>query len=324
VHPTEESNRDAKRNWKLPFRTGPDAPVNTRALVAIAAALSGGRGGVEGLGDNVREDVVEWTDAMLEAAPDDLFGAREDGEMSSNTLTELGRRVVSTLWPTGAANETMGAATGTESGTPVGSAETPSEDPRGNGSAPGDSGEDSMTNREELIDAITSNSAIKRESLEGMGDTCLETTHENVVGNTDGGDGGDGDDGGDGGSDAASGADGGAQTLADMTVDDLADGLAERGFVTEDDLGEAVANAQQQSEKEQRVERIIANSAEYDADDKPTLLETPESVLEDIEAGLSSNATLPGATGAADRATANATGGDDPSEYSDGTIGGDL
>jgi hypothetical protein len=309
VHPTGESNRDAKSNWKLPFRAGPEAPVNTRALVAIDAALSGGRGGVEGLGQNVADDVSEWTEEMLEAAPDDMFGSTDDGEPSANTLVELGRRVASTFGLTDESTETMGAES------PVGFAETLNEDPRGNDSNPDDSGTDSMTNRDELIDAITSNSEIERESLEGMGDQCLKATHDHVVANSDGGDGGD--------NDGQTTNDGGT-ALADMTVDDLASALDDQGFVTEGDLSEAVANAQKQSEKEQRVERIIANSSEYGDDDRDQLMDTPEGVLEDIEAGISSNSTLPGTAGAAERATANAQGGDDLDEYSDGTIGGDL
>jgi hypothetical protein len=312
VHPTDEATRDAKSNWKLPFRTSPDAPVNTRALVAIDAALSGGRGGVEGLGQNVADDVSEWVGGMLEAAPDDLFGSTNEGEPSANTLLDLGRRVASTLGLTAShGNEPA------ESGVDYPGQEggygfiRPSAG-RGSDSAT-EAGEDDMTNRDELIDAITSNSEIERESLEAMGDTCLEATHDHVVANDDGGE-----------EEQEQESNTGEDTLADMTVDDLADGLAERGFVTEGDLGEAVANAQEQSEKEQRVERIIANSAEYDEDDAETLLDTPEPVLEDIEAGLSSNATLPGATGAAERATANAGGGDDLDEYTDGMVGGDL
>jgi hypothetical protein len=305
VHPTDESNRDAKSNWKLPFRTAPDAPVNTRALVAIAAALSGGRGGVEGLGDNTRADVVEWTDEMLEAAPDDLFGAREDGEMSSNTLAELGRRVVSALWPAGRANKTMGAATGNESDSPVDAGSDPATS-----DSDADDPEETMQ-REDLIKEITSNSEIERESLEGMGDQCLQSTHEHVVGNESG----------DGGTETT--GDGGSSGETEDAITDRLDSI-ENQMVTEDQIEDVVANAQEQTEKEQRVERIIANSAEYDSDDKGDLMDTPEPVLEDIEDGLSSNATLPGAAGAADRATANAAGGDDLDEYSDGTVGGDL
>jgi len=304
VHPTGEEARDAKDNWKLPFRAGPDAPVNTRALVAINAALSGARGGVEGIGQNVAEDVTEWTEEMLEAAPADRYGSIEDGEPSANTLLDLGRRFASALGLTDApfANEPA------ESGADVEGV------PSANDSDPA-TGRDSDMKRDTLIDEITSNSKIERDSLEGMGDQCLQATHEHVVANTENE--GDGenedeqtsDDGGSGG-----------ETLADMTVDDLAGALDDQGFVTEDDLGEAVANAQEQSEKEQRVKRIIANSSEYGEDDKDALMDTPEGVLEDIESGVSSNSTLPGATSAADRATANATGGEDADEYPDGTI----
>lgn len=301
VHPTGEEARDAKSNWKLPFRTGPDAPVNTRALVAIDAALSGGRGGVEGIGDNVRSDVVDWTSEMLEAAPDDLFGATEDGEPSANTLLDLGRRAAAAIGLTGGSSGDEPAESGT--GSP------PSADgesiPRGvaNGSDPADEPGVTMDNREELIEEITSNSAITAGSLKDACDERVELIHEDVMDGTDPtGNGGSTDDGG---------------------RDDLAERLdsIEANMVTEDDLEDVVANAQQQSAKEDRVERIIANSAEYDADDKDALMETPDAVLEDIEAGLSSNATLPGATGAAERATANA-GGENLDDYPDGTVSG--
>ncbi|PCR89312.1 hypothetical protein [Natrinema ejinorense] len=189
-----------------------------------------------------------------------------------------------------------------ESGVDVGST------PAANSSDPADEPGSTMDNREQLINEITSNSAITAESLEDACDERVELIHEDVTANTDPT--------GNGGSSG--------DTLADMSVDDLAGALADQGFVTEDGLEDVVANAQEQSEKEQRVERIVANSSEYDEDDKETLLETPEPVLEDIEAGVSSNATLPGASGAAGRATANAAGGDDLDDYSDGTIGGDL
>ncbi|SNZ18158.1 hypothetical protein SAMN06269185_3269 [Natronoarchaeum philippinense] len=315
VHPTGESNRDAKANWKLPFRTAPDAPVNTRALVAIDAALSGGRGGVEGLGQNVADDVSEWVGEMLEAAPDDIFGSTDDGEPSANTLLSLGKRVASTIGLTGSSGDEP-AESGTESGVPEGGYETAPTDsnPDRGSSDPGDDPGATME-RDTLIKQITANSEIKRESLEGMGDACLQSTHEHIVANAGGDGNGDDDD------DNGQATNTGGQTIADLTVDELGNELADQGFVTEDSLEDVVANAQQQTEKEQRVERIVANSAEYDEDDKDDLMDTPESVLADIETGLSSNSTLPGATGAADRATANA-GGDDADEYPDGTIGG--
>jgi len=305
VHPTDEQARDAKSNWKLPFRTGPDAPVNTRALVAIDAALSGGRGGVEGIDQNVAEDVSAWVSDMLDAAPDDLFGATDDGDMSANTLLGLGRRAASLLGLTGAPTSDEAAESASDAG----------GTPSANGSDPGDTGGDTMDNREKLIDDITSNSKIERESLEGMGDQCLQATHEHVVANADGGDGEDDDE---------QTTDNGGETLADMSLDDLADGLAERGFVTEGDLGEAVANAQEQQTARQRAERIVANSAEYEEDDVEWLADLPEKELDKKEQAVQSSGGLPGRAGAAERATANAGGDDALDDYPDGTVGGDL
>lgn len=83
VVPADDA-RDAKSNWKAPFRAGVDAPVNTRALVAIDGALSGARGGFDGLSEETESELSEWTQSMLAAAPDDLFGADDDesGEQS--------------------------------------------------------------------------------------------------------------------------------------------------------------------------------------------------------------------------------------------------
>lgn len=84
VVPADDDARDAKSNWKAPFRAGVDAPVNTRALVAIDSALSGARGGFDGLSEETESELSEWTQSMLAAAPDDLFGADDDesGEQS--------------------------------------------------------------------------------------------------------------------------------------------------------------------------------------------------------------------------------------------------
>jgi len=84
VVPADDEARDAKSNWKLPFRTDPDAAANTRALVAIDAALSGARGGVEGLGDETRSTISDRVQAMLEAAPDDLFGTTQAADMATH------------------------------------------------------------------------------------------------------------------------------------------------------------------------------------------------------------------------------------------------
>jgi len=81
--PADTDARDSKSSWKLPFRTGPDAAVNTRALVAIDSALSGGRGGVDGISEGTMADISDRVQSLLEAAPDDMFGAGDDAAAST-------------------------------------------------------------------------------------------------------------------------------------------------------------------------------------------------------------------------------------------------
>jgi len=75
--PGDEEARDSKSSWKAPFRAGVDAPVNTRALVAIDGALSGARGGFDDVSEETADSLSDWTESMLAAAPDDLYGVEE-------------------------------------------------------------------------------------------------------------------------------------------------------------------------------------------------------------------------------------------------------
>jgi len=89
VHPTEDSARDDKSNWKFPFRAGPDDPTNTRALVAI----KGSRGveGAKGLSDSMKSQVESWANDLLEKAPDDMFGSittNAEAEFSEGDLVK--------------------------------------------------------------------------------------------------------------------------------------------------------------------------------------------------------------------------------------------
>lgn len=195
----------------------------------------------------------------------------------------------------------------------------------GGSDEPAESGADQQTptandmDRNDLIDGITANVDVETESLEGMGDDCLRNLHAEVTAN-DGTD-GDGGDGADGATD--DGTDGDAGTDAD-TAD--GDGDGDDGDLPTDDDGnvivadrdelqalidervearvEATAN---EREKADRVDRIVANSAEYDDDDRETLMDTPDGVLDRIERGLESGFQMPGSTGAepADPATPN-------------------
>ncbi|AXR80794.1 hypothetical protein [Natrarchaeobaculum sulfurireducens] len=162
--------------------------------------------------------------------------------------------------------------------------------------------------REDLIEEITANSNIKRESLEGMGDTCLQTTHESIVAND-----GDGpDDGTDTTTDDVdpdAGADDDDDVDADTDSDTIVVDKSELESLIDEQVEKRVAANEQRRTKEQRVESIVANSAEYDADDKAELMETPDSVLENIERGIGSSFQMPASTGPDAGPTANT--GDD-------------
>lgn len=88
-----EDDRSAKSNWKLPFRTGPGAPINTRALVAIQQAIKGARGGIDDMTVSTADAIMDWTDEMLMEAPDDLYGSITEDR--GNLLMNIGRRIAS-------------------------------------------------------------------------------------------------------------------------------------------------------------------------------------------------------------------------------------
>ncbi|MXV62068.1 DUF2213 domain-containing protein [Natronorubrum sp. JWXQ-INN-674] len=169
--------------------------------------------------------------------------------------------------------------------------------------------------RDDLIEEITANSNIKRDSLEGMGDTCLETTHKNIVGNADGGDDDDPEDGQDDdptADDADDVDDTGGGTIGDMTPQELGETLREQGFVTEDAIGDQVEATANELEREERAKNIVANSAEYDSEDVDWIADLPEKELERKERGATQTGGAPATSGTgAFGATGNAGGDGD-------------
>ena len=192
---------------------------------------------------------------------------------------------------------------------------------------------DMEPDRDDLIDEITANSNIERSSLDGMGDTCLETTHEHIVGNVDDSEPPDDEE------DAAGKTDETDMGDTDNTSDEPdepndtvtlpADAVPEAVAAGEKTFGEVIDEAitanEKRASKKGRVDRIVANSAEFDADDHDDLMDTPPSMLDRIEDRIETGAPgLPGSSSAADRATANTQGEDvDVSEFSTGVIGDD-
>lgn len=153
------------------------------------------------------------------------------------------------------------------------------EGPSGD-STPATPGAD-MTERDQLIDDLVENHDFKRDSLEGMGDACLQRTHESFSGEEE-----------------------------DTTDEQTQNNDLPESVVTDDDLSEfkdelldELAQNEQQEQREELVDEITANSDRYDADD---LEETPVSVLEDIRADVVGNADFSAARGAGAKPTTNA------------------
>jgi hypothetical protein len=116
---------------------------------------------------------------------------------------------------------------------------------------------------------------------------------------------------------------GGNKTLGDMTPEEAADELGEelqdRGFVTEDGLEEAVAAAQDRHSKRDKVDEIIAESDDYDEDDREELLGSADSLIEREYKRVRGEtaASFPGAAGAASTLTAGAGSGSDDTSADD-------
>ncbi|ELZ12493.1 hypothetical protein C478_10466 [Natrinema thermotolerans DSM 11552] len=164
--------------------------------------------------------------------------------------------------------------------------------------------------REQYITFLTANADFDKESLEAMDDNVLEQTYELAAedaasnGGSDGGSNDDPDNGGDG------------KTLGEMTPAEAKVALEEQGFVTEDNAGDLVAQAQEEATKGQKVDEIIAHSDQYDEDDREDLMASADALVDrehDHVAG-DGGMGLPGAAGITASASPAAGGAEDNSE----------
>lgn len=155
---------------------------------------------------------------------------------------------------------------------------TPNESAEPDTSQAGDPpAHETSMNRDDLIDDITENSEITRESLEGMGDTCLQTTHDHVVGN-------DGTD-ADGNADDSPDSDTTETTTTTDTDTDTATVDESRiAEIAATAATEAVDARLAENQRQDLIDDIVANSDEYERAD---LTETPESVLRNIRDDVS-------------------------------------
>lgn len=179
-----------------------------------------------------------------------------------------------------------------------------------------------MDNRDDIITELASEHDLSEEWLEDADDDHLTTLHESLAGDNDTSTDTDTQDGGADTTDTP----GGSGTLADMTVDDLADGLEKRGFVTEANADEVVAQATEQEAKARKVEEIIANSEDYDEDDREDLLASADSLVDHEHQRITgqAGAHLPAGAGALTASAPGGTGDEDGLEaYGTGVQGAD-
>lgn len=162
-------------------------------------------------------------------------------------------------------------------------------------SSTGGSGDSADMEHDDIITTLTDEHGFSEEALEAMPEDDLERLGETLVESDDGGSSTDTPD------DGSGGTDDGGRTLADMTVDDLADGLEDRGFVTEENASDFVQEAQARASKADKVEAIITQSDDYDADDRDDLMASADSLVEREYDRLTGEpaAQLPGAAGLA-------------------------
>lgn len=177
--------------------------------------------------------------------------------------------------------------------------------------------------REVLTKSIAQQTELDSSTLSELGDEAIVTIYQSAVKGGSSDDDGSDDDGGDGGGSVDVEASG--EPAANSV--DLPDPVAGGDMSMDEYINAQISANQEQSEKEDLVDDIVANSAEYDADDRDDLTDAPTSLLRDVRDRHTDNgnAGLPGAS----RATANAempgAGGDDPDldEFGSGVIKND-
>jgi hypothetical protein len=161
--------------------------------------------------------------------------------------------------------------------------------------------------REQYVAFLTANAGFEEESVSDMDDDVLERTYELAAeGAADdaSADGGRTDnDPSDHDADADGDGDDDEQTLAEMTpseaASELGDQLEEQGFVTMENVDEVADELMAQQSKSEQVDEIIANSTDYDEDDREDLLASADKVVDrehDRVTG-SNGAQLPGSAG---------------------------
>lgn len=238
------------------FRTNAAAIVRPDSVAILPEGT--GRCSIED-GCGINPELAANANVTVPMTDDPVDGEDMGSDTSPNAFERIGRQVANTLGLGSIASQTTGA-------------ESPADDQT-----------QSMTDDNDKIEYIVANSDFDRENVEQWeGEQCLDRLYEQVKANADDDD------------DDSTESDNDGQTLADMTVDDLADGLQERGFLTEADAEKVVANRQTEQKKAEIASTIVANSAEYD-DTEDVLEDFPTvTALENKRDSVSDSGGVPG------------------------------
>lgn len=155
----------------------------------------------------------------------------------------------------------------------------------------GNSGHLSTMDRESYISFLVENHGFKEDSLEGMGDSCLQTTYESFNEDTDDDDGDSGQSANSGGNELAEKVDQLTETVSDMQED----------MLSANEAGEFLQQAREKEKQEELVDEIVSNSEKYDREE---LEGTETSILEKIKSDVvSHSANYAGQIGGSARVT---------------------
>jgi hypothetical protein len=170
--------------------------------------------------------------------------------------------------------------------------------------------------RDQLVEDVVANSPLTTAALEARCDDGLQAIHSDVMANVEGatGDGG-GTDTEPTDSETTMSNDNGDDTIGlDDLSDEAADELVSRAE-------KRIQANREDEQKEELATEIIANSANYDSDDREALLETPLEVLKDLKANATTGTSgIPGGGLSGNASVADGAESTDTEDYPDGVL----
>lgn len=170
--------------------------------------------------------------------------------------------------------------------------------------------------RDQLVEDVVANSPLTTAALEARCDDGLQAIHSDVMANIEGSTGeGEGTDTEPTDSETTMSNDNDDDTIGlDDLSDEAADELVSRAE-------KRIQANREDEQKEELATEIIANSANYDSDDREALLETPLEVLKDLKANATTGTSgIPGGGLSGNASVADGAESTDTEDYPDGVL----